>query len=93
MMSANLHTDDLAAVVHYALETTRATMVCPFHEEVVIRVGDDAAESHAFERAKRIVRSDGEAWPSDALREEFGRQLGTAKDGRCPECDRHDPLD
>ncbi|MHC2618328.1 hypothetical protein ACVIW2_000360 [Bradyrhizobium huanghuaihaiense] len=65
MMSANLPTDDLAAVVHYALETTRATMVCPFHEEVVIRVGDDAAESHAFERAKRIVRSDGETWPSD----------------------------
>lgn len=60
MMSAKLHTDDLAAVVRYALETTRATMVCPFHEEVVIRVGDDAAESHAFERAKRIVRSDGE---------------------------------
>ncbi|MET4177278.1 hypothetical protein ABIB99_008402 [Bradyrhizobium sp. LA6.1] len=93
MMSANLHTEDLAAVVRYALDTTRATMVCPFHEEVVIRVGDDAAESHAFERAKRIVRSDGEGWPSDALREEFGRQLGTAEDGRCPECDRHDPHD
>ena len=91
MMSANLHTDDLAAVVRYALETTRATMVCPFHEEVVIRVGDDAAENHAFERAKRIVRSGGDAWPSDALTEEFGRQLRAAEDGRCPECDRNDP--
>lgn len=90
MMSTNLHTDDLAAVVHYALETTRATMVCPFHEEVVVRVGDDAAESHAFERAKRIVRSDGKAWSSDALSEEFGRQLGAAEDSRCPKCDRHD---
>jgi hypothetical protein len=93
MMSTDLHTDDLAAVVRHALATTRATMVCPFHEEVVIRVGDDGAESHAFERAKRIVRSDGEAWRSDALREEFGRQLAAAEDGRCPECDRRDPHD
>jgi hypothetical protein len=39
--------------------TTRATTVCPFHDEVTIRVGDDAAESHAIERAKRITMSDG----------------------------------
>ena len=53
------YADDLNATVRYALETTRAIAVCPFHAEVTIRVGDDAAESHAFERAKRIVRSDG----------------------------------
>ena len=39
MMSTNL--DDLSAAVRYALETTRATTVCPFHDEVIIRVGDD----------------------------------------------------
>lgn len=49
-------------------------------------MGDDAAESHAFERAKRIVKSDGEVWTSDALRLEFNRQLGAAADGRCPRC-------
>lgn len=86
-MLADIHTDDLTAVVRYALETTRATTVCPFHDDVVVRIGDDAAESHAFERAKRVVKSDGTEWDKDALRTEFGRQLGAAADGRCPKCD------
>ncbi|MGZ5899498.1 MAG: hypothetical protein ACXWK3_07150 [Reyranella sp.] len=90
-MSAHIQPDDLTAVVRYALETTRATMVCPFHEEVVIRVGDDAAESHAFERAKKVVRSDGTTWEGKSLREEFGRQLGGAADGECPLCGRTAP--
>lgn len=38
MMSANV--DDLTAVVRYALETTRATAICPFHDDSIIRVGD-----------------------------------------------------
>ena len=29
------------AAVRYALETTRATPECPFHQGVVIRVGDE----------------------------------------------------
>ena len=86
-MSADIHTDDLSAVVRYALETTRATTHCPFHHEVIIRVGDDAAESHAFERAKRVVKSDGTTWDGDALRQEIGRQLASAVDGRCPRCE------
>ncbi|MGY8706140.1 hypothetical protein RAD16_10415 [Bradyrhizobium sp. 18BD] len=85
MMSTNV--DDLTAVVRHALETTRATTICPFHDEVIIRVGDDAAESHAYERAKRVVRSDGTTWEGEALREEIGRQLAVAADGRCPKCD------
>ncbi|HXH45657.1 MAG TPA: hypothetical protein VNK51_17670 [Bradyrhizobium sp.] len=86
-MLADTQTDDLTAVVRYALATTRATSVCPFHNDVVVRIGDDAAESHAFERAKRIVKSDGTEWDKDALRNELGRQLGAAADGRCPKCD------
>ncbi|QOZ56468.1 hypothetical protein XH90_31435 [Bradyrhizobium sp. CCBAU 53338] len=86
-MPADTRTDNLTAVVRYALETTRATIVCPFHEDVIIRVGDDAAESHAFERAKKIVRSDGTTWEGKALREEPGRQLSAASDGRCSKCD------
>lgn len=85
-MSTDLHTDDLIAVVRHALETTRATMVCPFHGEVIIRVGDDAAEGHAFERAKRIAKANLATWDADALRHEIGRQLAAAADGRCPRC-------
>lgn len=68
-MSAKDYTDDLSATVRYALETTRAIAVCPFHSDVTIRVGDDAAESHAFERAKRIIKSDGTTWKPQAVGE------------------------
>jgi hypothetical protein len=87
-MSVKIDADDLAATVRYALGTTRATAACPFHWDVIIRVGDDAAESHAFERARRIVRSDGTAWAPEALREEIERQLAEAADGQCPLCER-----
>ena len=84
----NTHADDLTAAVRYALETTRATAACPFHWDVIIRVGNDAAENRAFERAKGIVRSDGTTSASEALREELKRQLGEAADGQCPLCER-----
>ena len=85
-MYAKDYADDLSATVRYALETTRAVAACPFHPQVTIRVGDDAAEGHAFERAKRIVKSDGTNWTLEALREEFREQLGEAADGQCPRC-------
>lgn len=85
-MMVSSFADNLSAVVRYALETTRATTVCPFHSHVTIRVGDDAAEGHAYERAKRIVKGDGTTWDAEVLRAEFGRQLGDAADGCCPEC-------
>jgi hypothetical protein len=88
LVAMNNHADDLTAAVRYALETTRATAACPFHWDVVIRVGDDAAESHAFERARRIVRSNGTTWAPEALREEIKRQLAEAADGQCPLCER-----
>ena len=85
-MSANDYADDLSASVRYALETTRAVAACPFHPEVIIRVGNDAAESHAFQRAKKIVKSDGTTWKTKALRNEISRQLGEAADRTCPQC-------
>jgi hypothetical protein len=85
-MSVNNRTDDLASAVRYALETTRATAICPFHENVIIRVGDDDAEKHAYLRACNIVKSDGTTWEREVLREEIKRQLGDAADGTCPEC-------
>jgi hypothetical protein len=86
-MSVSSHNDDdLASVVRYALETTRATAVCPFHPNVTIRVGDDAQETHAFIRAHRIVKSDGTTWEREVLLEEIKRQLAEAADGVCPDC-------
>lgn len=86
-MTSNGYSDNITALVRYALETTRATTICPFHDGVIIRVGDDAAESRAFERAKRIAKSDGSFWASEVLTDEIGRQLAAAMDGRCPHCD------
>ena len=85
-MSVIQFADDLTSVVRYALETTRATTTCPFHLNVTIRVGDDAAESHAWARARNIIRSDGAHWEEMTLRREFERQLGKAADRYCPRC-------
>ena len=85
-MSVTSYADDLGSAVHYALETTRAITVCPFHLDLTIRVGDDAAESHAFARARNLVKSDGTRWEGEALRKEFGCQLSKAADRYCPHC-------
>jgi alkyl hydroperoxide reductase subunit AhpF len=85
-MSVIQFADNLSSVVRYALDTTRATTTCPFHPNVTIRVGDDAAESHAWARARKIVRSDGTQWEEMALRGEFERQLRAAADRYCPRC-------
>jgi hypothetical protein len=85
-MSVTSYADDLGSAVHYALETTHAIAICPFHLDLTIRIGDDAAESHAFARARKLVKSDGTTWEGDALRKEFGRQLGKAADRYCPHC-------
>jgi hypothetical protein len=85
-MSVDSRPHDLASAVRYALETTRATAVCPFHTNVTIRVGDDAAEGHAYGRASKIIKSDGTTWKRDALLQEISRQLGEAVDRVCPDC-------
>ena len=78
--------DDLHSVVRYALVSTRATAICPFHLDVTVRVGSDAAESHALARARNIIKSDGTKWKAEALREELDQQLGKAAAGYCPQC-------
>lgn len=57
----------------HALLTTCATAVCPFHPDVVIRVGDDAAETHAFHRARNFAKSDGNGWNHGLLMREIVR--------------------
>lgn len=78
--------DNLEAVVRYALLTTRATAACPFHPDVTIRVGDDAAETHAFYRARNVIKSDGTSWNNELLMDEIARQLAAAADHVCPQC-------
>jgi hypothetical protein len=72
--------------VRHALLTTRATAVCPFHPEVIIRVGDDAAETHAYYRARNMIDSDGTCGEHEDVMDEISRQLTDAADGVCPRC-------
>jgi hypothetical protein len=78
--------DNLESAVRSALLTTRATAACPFHPDVTVRVGDDAAETHAFYRARNFVKSDGTGWDHELLMEEVARQLADAADRVCPQC-------
>jgi hypothetical protein len=91
-MSVASRHHDLASAVRYALETTRATTVCPFHANVTVRVGDDAAEGHVYGRARKIIKSDGTTWKREALLEEISRQLGDAADRVCPDCASQDSI-
>ena len=84
-MSIAADPDNLEVAVRNALLTTRATAACPFHPDVTIRVGDDAAETHAFYRARSLVRGDG-GWDHELLTEEVARQLADAADRVCPQC-------
>lgn len=85
-MSVISTSSDLSGTVRYALETTRAVAVCPFYLDVTIRIGDDAAETHAFLRARNLRRKDGKPWNQEDLWMEFRRQLDAAADHHCPEC-------
>jgi len=80
-MSVGSWTEDLASVVRYALTTAHATAICPFHDNVTIRVGDDAAETHAYVRATKVIKSDGTTWEHKALHKEINRDLDEAADG------------
>ena len=87
LMSIVPDSENIESAVRRALLTTRATAACPFHPEVTIRIGDAAADTHAFNQARNAVRGDGGAsWDHDSLVEEFGRQLASAADGVCPRC-------
>jgi len=85
-MSVDACADNLQLAVRHALLTTRATVVCPFHPDVTVRIGDAAAETHAFYRARNLVKSDGTGWNHAVLMEEIARQLADAADRVCPEC-------
>jgi hypothetical protein len=53
---------------------------------VTIRVGDTAAETHAYYRAKNVIKSDGTSWDHEELMDEIARQLTDAADGVCHQC-------
>jgi hypothetical protein len=41
-------------------------------------VGDDAAETHAYVRATKVIKSDGTTWEHEALHKEINHQLDEA---------------
>jgi acyl carrier protein len=67
--------DDLGAD---SLDTVELVMA--FEEEFGIEIPDDAAETHAFYRARNLVKSDGTGWNHAVLMEEIARQLADAAD-------------
>ena len=77
-MSVDNWTEDLASVVRYALTTTRAPVICPFHDNVTIRVRDDAAETHAYVRATKVIKCDGTAWGHEELHREINKISNTS---------------
>jgi len=85
-MPTGPHVDDRRLAVRHALLTTRAMAACPFHPKIIIRVGDDAAETHAFYRTRNLIKSDGTGWNHDLLVQEIARQLEEAADRICPRC-------
>jgi hypothetical protein len=78
----------LRAVVRDALATTHAMTTCPFHPDVTIRIGDDAAETHAFYRARNALRSEAANFDSAMLMNEIARQVSKAADRVCPKCSK-----
>jgi hypothetical protein len=80
------YNDNLQKLVCFALFTTHATTLCPFHPEVTIRVGDAAAETHAYYRARSVIKSDGTSWDHEELMDEITSQLTDAADGVGPRC-------
>jgi hypothetical protein len=85
-MSVDNYADNLTSAVRYALMTTRAITICPFHLDVIIRIGDDAAETHALARARKLVKRNGRSWQAGAVQKEFKLQLSKAADRYCPHC-------
>jgi hypothetical protein len=85
-MSVDTYAENLESAARYALSTTHATASCPFHPYVTIRIGDDAAETHAYYRARNIIKSDGTRWEREVLMEEIARQLADAADRVCHQC-------
>jgi len=66
--------ESVVSAVRYALFSTRALIVCPLHCDQIIRVRDDAAESHAVARARNVFAEQAKAISDDELGKQFERQ-------------------
>ena len=85
-MSVNDYADDVELAARFALAKAKAIEVCPFHEDVTIRVGDEDAERHAYALATTIAKGDGTMWMREDLMESIKDQLVMAADDECPQC-------
>ena len=85
-MSIIDYNDNLEGAARHALFQAKAVEICPRHEDVLIRLGDDSAERHAYALATTILKSDGTMWMREDLMPAIKNELDMAADGECPSC-------
>ena len=85
-MSINDLIDELESAARIALGQARAIKVCPFHSDVIIRLGKVDAERHAYAIATNMLKNDGTMWLREDLMLAIKDALDMAADGECPHC-------
>jgi hypothetical protein len=88
-VSVNDYSDNLEAAARSALFRAKAVEVCPRHEDVTIRLGDEDAERHAYAIATTLLKRDGTMWMREDVMPAIQQELDTAADGECPTCASH----
>jgi hypothetical protein len=85
-MSIDGCVENVEQAARAAVLRTRAVEPCPVHQDVLIRVGDPAAERHAYALARTIFKSDGTMFMREDLMLAIKDELELAADGECPAC-------
>ena len=84
-MSINSYVDNVEDAAQSAALKSGAVVSCEFHPDVMIRVGDDDAERHAYALATNMVKADQGLDRKDVI-EAVNDFLGQCADDECPAC-------
>jgi hypothetical protein len=87
-MSVDDFGNEMEDAARSALLETQAIVGCPVHKDVIIRVGDEDAERHAYALATSRINRSGSAWKREDLVLAIEEDLSMVADGECPECTR-----
>jgi hypothetical protein len=87
-MSITDYADALESMAREVLFQTRAIQNCRFHSDMIIRVGDDDAERHAYALATTKLKGDGTMFMREDVMDAIQSELDMAED-ECPECGAH----
>jgi hypothetical protein len=89
-MSINDYADSCQVAAREALVRAKAITGCRFHSGVTIRVGDEAAERHAYALATNVMKKDGTiAFMREDVLSAIKYELEQAEH-ECPHCGRED---